>query len=44
MVRERLLDQVAADSAFAARNAELEAAVAAGRISPSVAVDRLLDS
>ena len=43
MVRERLLDKVAADSAFAARNAELEAAVAAGEISPSVAVDRLLD-
>ena len=43
MVRERLLDQVAADRAFAARNAELEAAVAAGEISPSVAVDRLLD-
>ncbi len=43
MVRERLLDQVTADSAFAVRNAELEAAVATGELSPSAAVDRLLD-
>ena len=43
MVRERLLDRVLDDQAFAARNAELEAAVLAGEISPSVAVDRLFD-
>ncbi len=43
MVRERLLDHLSADAAFAARNAELEAAVAAGELSPSVAVDRLLE-
>jgi len=44
MVRERLLDHLRGDTAFAARNAELEAAVAAGELSVSDAVDRLLES
>ena len=43
MVRERLLERVTADPEFAVRREELEASVAAGEISPSVAVDRLLD-
>ncbi len=43
MVRERLLDRILSDSAFAAHEAELEAAVVAKEISPTVAVDRLLD-
>ena len=43
MVRERLLERVTADPGFAARTEALEASVVAGEISPTVAVDRLLD-
>lgn len=43
LVRERLLARVAADTAFVARNTELEAAVQAGKISPSAAVGRLFE-
>ena len=43
MVRERLLERQTADPEFAARTEALEASVVAGEISPSVAVDRLLD-
>ena len=43
MVRERLVERVAGDPGFVARSEALEAAVVAGEISPSVAVDRLLN-
>lgn len=43
LVRERLLAQVTRDAAFVVRNADLEAAVQAGKISPSVAVSRLFE-
>ena len=42
MLRERLLAHFDTDPAFAAARAEAEAAITGGRLTPSVAVDRLL--
>ena len=43
MLQERLLAHFDADPAFASARADAEAAVSDGSLSPSVAVDQLLD-
>ena len=43
MLQERLLAHFDADTTFSAARGEAEAAVAAGALTPSVAVDQLID-
>jgi len=44
LVRERILAQTVAERSFKVRNAELESAVEAGELAPTVAVDILFDT